>query len=120
GRRDNQLKIRGFRVELGEIENTILRLDLYTGCVVIADDKKQIRAFVKGPKSDVSTDQLRVKLGECLPDYMMPVLIKELQEFPYTVNGKVDRKKLAEFKVRSVGTSKDEVWTKLQTELREI
>ncbi|TOB46385.1 hypothetical protein CGK04_24485, partial [Vibrio parahaemolyticus] len=46
--------------------------------------------------------------------------IKELQEFPYTVNGKVDRKKLAEFKVRSVGTSKDEVWTKLQTELREI
>ncbi|TOB48165.1 peptide synthetase, partial [Vibrio parahaemolyticus] len=87
GRRDNQLKIRGFRVELGEIENTILRLDLYTGCVVIADDKKQIRAFVKGPKSDVSTDQLRVKLGECLPDYMMPVLIKELQEFPYTVNG---------------------------------
>lgn len=120
GRRDNQLKIRGFRVELGEIENTILQLDLYTGCVVIADDKKQIRAFVKGPKSDVSIDQFRVKLRECLPDYMMPVLIKELQEFPYTVNGKVDRKKLAEFKVRSVGATKDEVWSKLQTELREI
>jgi len=120
GRRDNQLKIRGFRVELGEIENAILRLNLYAGCVVVADDKKQIRAFVKGPGADVSIELLREKLEGCLPNYMMPAIIQEMLEFPYTVNGKVDRKKLVELKVRSAVTEDNEVWSELQTELREI
>ncbi len=120
GRRDNQLKIRGFRVELGEIENSIQGVGLYAGCVVIADDKKQIRAFVKGPKPGASTELLRERLGDCLPDYMIPVIIKELDGFPYTVNGKVDRKKLAELKIGSDVSEKNEVWSDLQKELREI
>ncbi|WP_374974215.1 amino acid adenylation domain-containing protein [Acinetobacter venetianus] len=119
GRQDNQLKIRGFRVEIGEIENTILNTGLYDGCIVITDSKKQIRAFVKNPVNGVTTETLREKLLTILPNYMLPAAIIELEEFPYTINGKVDRKALAAINISSVNRDNEE-WTKLQAELRSI
>lgn len=118
GRQDNQLKIRGFRVEIGEIENAILNTGLYDGCIVIADSKKQIRAFVKAP-TGATIDTLREKLVSILPNYMLPASIIELDEFPHTINGKVDRKALAEIKI-STAVEEDEEWTELQAELRNI
>ncbi|WP_462164364.1 amino acid adenylation domain-containing protein [Pseudoalteromonas xiamenensis] len=94
GRKDNQLKIRGFRVELGEIENTILRTRLYHQSVVIADDKKRIYAFVSEAESGADVELLRSELVLSLPDYMLPSQIIEVETFPATANGKVDRKQL--------------------------
>ena len=96
GRKDNQLKIRGFRVELGEIENAILASGLYAKCVVIATAQKQIRAFVANPSASAKTELLQDALGKTLPNYMLPAHIIELDEFPSTVNGKIDRKQLLE------------------------
>lgn len=119
GRQDNQLKIRGFRVEIGEIENAILATGFYAGCVVIADSKKQIKAFVKDPANGVTTEDLRDKLVNILPNYMLPSVIVEVEEFPFTINGKIDRKALAEIKT-SFTVEVEEEWTDLQTELRRI
>lgn len=119
GRHDSQLKIRGFRVEIGEIENAILNTGLYDGCIVIADSKKQIRAFVKDSAPSITTEILRNKLIKILPNYMMPTTILEVTEYPYTINGKVDRKALAEIKIDTLA-EKDEQWSELQSELRNI
>ncbi len=91
GRKDNQLKIRGFRVELGEIENVILDSGLYNNCSVVANDKKQIRAFVMQPSLNASVSKLEEILVRNLPYYMLPSHIMELDQFPATVNGKIDR-----------------------------
>ncbi|KEY57001.1 amino acid adenylation domain-containing protein [Serratia sp. DD3] len=120
GRKDNQVKIRGFRVELGEIENSILRLNMYSGCIVVSDDKRQVRAFVKGPEPKASIESLRMKLEAFLPNYMMPTYIIEVDDFPYTENGKVDRRKLIEFKIKNTSSDVSEVWVELQSELRKI
>lgn len=119
GRQDSQLKIRGFRVEIGEIENVILNTGLYDGCIVIVDNKKQIRAFVKGPAHGINIEILRNKLISILPNYMIPTTIIELTEYPYTINGKVDRKALSEIRMDTTA-EENENWSELQSNLRNI
>ena len=76
GRRDTQVKIRGFRIEIGEIENTLLRVPgVRDGAVVVAeraDRSKHLVAFYSG-RQPLEVDVLRERLGESLPDYMVPV-----------------------------------------------
>jgi amino acid adenylation domain-containing protein/thioester reductase-like protein len=96
GRRDKQIKIRGFRVELGEVESAVLDTGLYRHCAAIADERKRIRVFVaKGTQATATIDALRAALGQTLPDYMMPFDIAELELLPATSNGKIDRAALA-------------------------
>ena len=75
GRRDSQLKIRGFRIELGEIENTLLRVPgVRDGAVVVAeraDQSKHLVAFYSS-QQPLEDDVLRDRLGESLPEYMVP------------------------------------------------
>lgn len=120
GRKDNQLKIRGFRVELGEIENVIIDTDLYKTCVVIANDKKQIRAFVTQPSGDVDVAQLEAVLSNTLPPYMLPKHIMVLDEFPSTVNGKIDRKALICLPIPSNVQTETEVLSETESKLRTI
>jgi len=96
GRKDSQVKISGFRIEIGEIENRLLRLsDVREGAVVVsehADRGKQLVAFYSGEQVDPSV--MRERLGESLPKYMVPSAFHWRQTLPLTGNGKIDKKAL--------------------------
>ncbi|MGW5052565.1 amino acid adenylation domain-containing protein [Actinokineospora sp. NPDC004072] len=91
-RADFQLKIRGYRVELGEIEAAIARHDQVTQAVVIAvpgGDAPELVAFYTG--AAVPGRQLVRWLREYLPIHMVPRRLHHLDELPLNANGKVDR-----------------------------
>ena len=91
GRRDTQVKISGFRIEIGEIENALLRVvGVRNGAVVV---NKQLVAFYSAPEP-LDADELRKRLGETLPTYMVPAAFHWQKTLPLTENGKVDRKAL--------------------------
>jgi acyl-coenzyme A synthetase/AMP-(fatty) acid ligase len=97
GRRDSQVKISGFRIEIGEIENQLLKLPgVREGAVVVtesADQNKHLVAFCSGdhpPNPGVLRDQLAKEL----PTYMVPSAIHWRKTLPLTENGKIDRKAL--------------------------
>jgi amino acid adenylation domain-containing protein len=98
GRSDNQVKLRGYRIELGEIEAAITQHGDVRECVVVlrdeSGDRRLIAYLVTEPEFNVSTEELREKLKEKLPDYMVPSAFVMLDELPLTPNGKVDRKAL--------------------------
>ncbi|HYZ08343.1 MAG TPA: amino acid adenylation domain-containing protein [Pseudonocardiaceae bacterium] len=97
GRRDTQVKIRGFRIEIGEIENTLLRVSgVRDGAVVVAertDQSKHLVAFYTGQRP-LEVDVLRDRLGESLPEYMLPSAFHWREALPLTANSKIDRKTL--------------------------
>jgi amino acid adenylation domain-containing protein len=97
GRRDSQLKIRGFRIEIGEIENTLLRVPgVRDGAVVVAeraDQSKHLVAFYSGPQQ-LDDSELRKRLGESLPEYMIPSAFHWRERLPLTPNSKIDKKTL--------------------------
>ena len=99
GRKDTQVKVRGHRIEPGEIENTLQTHPDIDGAVVIPDTTKgeymHLVAFVTG-KETLHTDEISAWLKRLLPVYMLPDLFIRLNEFPLTTHGKIDRKKLAE------------------------
>ncbi|MFM9915772.1 MAG: non-ribosomal peptide synthetase [Rhizobacter sp.] len=96
GRRDSQVKIRGFRIEIGEIENTLLRVPGVRHAAVViagtADASKRLVAFYCGPQLEV--EDLRARLGESLPEYMVPSAFHWRDELPLTANGKINKKAL--------------------------
>ncbi len=99
GRVDNQVKIRGFRIELEEVELQLTRQsginEAVAVCRVRPGTEKQLIAFVV-PEPNCETDvcQLRKRLEETLPEYMVPSFIVSLDALPLTANGKVDRSAL--------------------------
>lgn len=97
GRRDTQVKIAGFRIEIGEIENTLQRVPgVRDGAVVVsqgADQSKHLVAFYSG-RQPLGTEVLRAGLAGSLPAYMVPSAFHWQQGLPLTANGKVDRKAL--------------------------
>src|SRR5437899_664684 len=97
GRRDTQVKISGFRIEIGEIENTLARLPgVRDGAVVVterADHSKHLVAFYSGQRP-LDANVLRDQLGESLPEYMVPSAVHWRKSLALTDNGKIDRKAL--------------------------
>jgi amino acid adenylation domain-containing protein len=98
GRKDSQVKIAGFRIEIGEIENTLLRVPgVRDGAVVVAerpDRGKQLVAFYGGPHP-LDVELLRERLGASLPAYMVPAAFHWQETLPLTANGKIDRSTLS-------------------------
>jgi amino acid adenylation domain-containing protein len=107
GRADTQVKIRGYRIELAEIENALERSPLVRAAVVAvrtdwvsafdAPGDKRLAAYViPTQKEDAATlvPLLRKHLQEQLPDYMQPAAVMLLENFPRTINGKIDRRAL--------------------------
>ncbi|GAW87412.1 hypothetical protein bplSymb_SCF08301P012 [Bathymodiolus platifrons methanotrophic gill symbiont] len=101
GRNDNQLKIRGLRIEAGEIEEHIKCLPTIKDAAVIVrndstEQKKLIAYLIIEEKQQRPLDKdLRKSLATKLPDYMIPNLFMVLSKFPLTSSGKLDRKSLA-------------------------
>jgi len=98
GRKDNQVKIRGFRIELGEIENVIYKYKgIQTAAIAIENAKGEnpvITAYLVTSDESLDLTDLKKFLLESLPSYMQPANIVNLKEFPFTENGKIDKKKL--------------------------
>ncbi len=98
GRIDQQVKVRGYRIELSEIEVQLAQLsEVQDAAVTAAKDKggnTAIAAYVTPETADI--EALKSSLKETLPDYMIPAFWVTLNELPVTANGKVDRKALPE------------------------
>jgi len=95
GRIDEQVKIRGFRIELGEIESILRSIDSVQDCAVIVR-KDAICAYVVGEEDQ----NLKEKLREYLPDYMLPSYIAYIDTIPLTTNGKLNKKALPEIEIK--------------------
>jgi amino acid adenylation domain-containing protein len=102
GRVDKQVKIRGFRVEPGEVESRLVDIDYIREASVLdrTDEKgdKFLCAYVVSNKQ-TNGMELRERLSEVLPDFMIPSFFIQLEEIPLTPNGKVDRDKLRAMEV---------------------
>ncbi len=99
GRSDFQVKIRGFRVELGEIEAALEEIEGVRQTVVVAHERAdgdlELVAYVSHPQTEaMATEELRTRLAERLPDYMIPTLFIPIERFTLTPNGKIDRQAL--------------------------
>jgi amino acid adenylation domain-containing protein len=96
GRTDFQIKIRGLRVELGEIEARLEELDAIQKCVVVMredrpGDQRLVAYYVIKPDRNVEVSDLRNSLRDCLPDYMIPSVFEPMDTLPLTSSGKVNR-----------------------------
>jgi amino acid adenylation domain-containing protein len=98
GRTDHQVKIRGHRVELGEVENALLRCAPVTQCAVVAREEEghpaRLVAYVAGANVSEHLAEVRRRLQLWLPEYMLPSLYVALDRLPLTFSGKVSRRDL--------------------------
>lgn len=96
GRIDNQIKLRGLRIELGEIENIMLNIPGVSSAVVnkIEIEGKEFLCGYYVCDKEVSETSVKDILRKSLPPYMIPTYIVKLDEMPYTINRKIDRKAL--------------------------
>lgn len=102
GRKDEQLKYKGYRIELGDIENNLLKIEGVNEAVATLCYKKDtniirgIRAFVT-VSNGISGVWIQQELKKLLPSYMIPQKIIVLDKIPINSNGKYDRKKLKDY-----------------------
>jgi amino acid adenylation domain-containing protein len=99
GRRDDQVKISGFRVELVEIELATSKIAGVDECAVIkahdGDNQLYLKLYYTSLRESIPVDFIRNQLSGALPEYMVPSIISRLEKIPKTTSGKVDRKKLS-------------------------
>ncbi|HEV8377201.1 MAG TPA: amino acid adenylation domain-containing protein, partial [Candidatus Polarisedimenticolia bacterium] len=96
GRLDDQVKVRGFRIEPGEVEAVLGRHPSVGECAVVAHEdslgERRLAAYVvPGSRSSLLVGELRTFLKEKLPDFMIPAAFVVMERLPLTPNGKVDR-----------------------------
>ncbi len=101
GRRDNQVKIRGMRVEIGEIESAINEIDFIEQAIVLPikqDNDIKLTAFIKSSNgAAANNDFIKNYLTEKIPLHMVPSDYILIESFPLNPNGKIDRLKLSEY-----------------------
>ncbi|MCL6592077.1 MAG: amino acid adenylation domain-containing protein, partial [Firmicutes bacterium] len=111
GRLDFQIKIRGFRVELGEIENHLNNIPGVKEAIVVARKDKTgslyIAAYytVDNKNGGIEPNQIREFLSDRVPDYMIPARMKKMDSLPLNLNGKIDRNALPVIEEISEGLS---------------
>ncbi|APO47206.1 hypothetical protein BS614_26240 [Paenibacillus xylanexedens] len=95
GRKDSQIKLNGYRIEMGEIENQLLRVDGVSEAVVIAccdeNNKSALAAYLVYQREDLTSFEVREALLEIMPAFMIPQYLVFMNALPVTVNGKIDR-----------------------------
>ncbi|ROQ63253.1 non-ribosomal peptide synthase protein (TIGR01720 family)/amino acid adenylation domain-containing protein [Streptomyces sp. 840.1] len=90
GRADHQIKIRGFRVELGEIESTLTGHPDVRACAVIVREGRLVGYVIPTDDADLDTAQVRAYLARELPDHMVPTALVPLDRLPLSPSGKLD------------------------------
>ena len=97
GRADAQVKLRGFRVELGEVEAALAtHPDVDQACVALrgSDGDARLVAYLIAPERTPRPAEIREHLARLLPDYMLPAAFVFVPAFPVSPNGKLDRRAL--------------------------
>ncbi|MBA3706973.1 MAG: AMP-binding protein [Bacteroidetes bacterium] len=95
GRTDNQVKISGYRVELGEIEFMIEKITTTKCTVLCTKDEKQMNTLIAFIETKhLNQGDLKRSLSMFLPDYMIPKQFVAIENFPLNLNGKIDKNKL--------------------------
>lgn len=100
GRKDFQVKVRGYRIDVSEVEMALINTNLIREAAVVASpDNLGLRAYIVPlvPQQVLSLQELRSLLLKSLPDYMVPSTFMTLEALPLTPNGKVDRLGLPAF-----------------------
>src|SRR6266540_2889956 len=107
GRRDTQVKISGFRIEIGDVENALLRVPgIRDGAAVVSgetDENKRLVGFYTAERP-LDAAVLRNRLGQSLPAYMIPSAFHRQEGLPLTANGKIDKKALTALAGELAGT----------------
>lgn len=121
GRKDHQIKIRGYRVELDDISNNIIKFEGIEKCVVVdktdKEGKKYLVAYLVS-RNKIDKVQLKKYLVNILPHYMIPSYFMQIDKIPLTVNHKVDRKSLPEPNINEVNISEELVEPNTEVEKR--
>ncbi|WP_296890814.1 D-alanine--poly(phosphoribitol) ligase subunit DltA, partial [uncultured Methanobrevibacter sp.] len=102
GRRDTQVKVRGNRLELSEVESAIRELDFITDVTVQTvknNDNNILLAYVVSDRKDNVKESVCDYVASIKPDYMVPSFVIALDEIPLNVNGKVDKRALSEVNI---------------------
>ncbi len=100
GRNDDQVKVRGYRIELSEIEHALMKIQGIKQCCVLIRDRKigassnkyLAAYYIPGIGVDLSTpEDILDQLSQVLPAYMVPGVLMPMESFPLTINGKLDK-----------------------------
>lgn len=103
GRKDFQIKLNGFRIEIEDIENNLIKVNNVKNAAVVPIIKEDKIAYLTAFVQLIEDNNLgklkngiliKKELGELIPSYMVPRNIKIIEKFPTNINGKIDRKKL--------------------------
>jgi amino acid adenylation domain-containing protein len=96
GRKDFQIKHMGYRIELPEIEHQVLCVPgIANACVLYHAERKEITLFYETTGHVITPADIRKKLGDVFPKYMLPSAFHQMDELPRNPNGKIDRNGLA-------------------------
>ncbi|GGP85893.1 non-ribosomal peptide synthetase [Streptomyces griseomycini] len=94
GRLDNQVKLRGYRIELAEVEAVLQAVDGVSAAVVVVRDDRLVGYVVPEPGAELRTAEIKSAAAVSLPQYMVPGIVVLLDELPLTANKKIDRNRL--------------------------
>ena len=99
GRNDKMIKIRGYRVDMSDVEANIRNINFINQCIVFEKNKKNYENFMCSAieTNETKISKIRIYLSKKLPSYMIPKIIKLFKKFPTNSNGKIDRKKIKKF-----------------------
>ena len=95
GRRDDQVKLKGYRIELDEVAAALMKHPRVTAAAAVVKDKTHLVGFVV--PQDIDADELRDVAAAVLPAYMVPAVFVAMAEFPMNANGKADKDQLVRF-----------------------
>lgn len=94
GRADSQIKLRGNRIELGDLESAASAIDGVASCCALFDGEKQEIALFLETSEKIIPRKFNLALKQYVPSYMAPSKIITLEKFPHTPSGKIDRQRL--------------------------
>lgn len=124
GRNDFQVKVRGLRIELEEIENAICNTNNISQSVVVVRENNEGRQFICAfyTGNEIPAKEIRKNISKKIPKYMVPHIFLHLNEMPLTANGKVNRKALPEIELENIVSDTEYVapQSKQQKELCQI
>lgn len=91
GRKDSQIKLRGNRIELGDLESAAAAIEnVASACALFDADKQEIVLFIE-TTAEIVARKFKMKLKKYVPAYMVPGKIVTMEKFPHTPSGKIDR-----------------------------
>jgi amino acid adenylation domain-containing protein len=119
GRADHQVKVRGYRIELAEVEAALRKHEQVRDAVAIVSEEgseKRVVAYIVRKEEEATAADLRAWLRKRLPEYMVPQAFVMLEELPMTANGKVDRRALPAAKEAESGNGAEVIAPRTETE----